>query len=65
MRVRRWLAPTLCALPYLLALGWVASKGQPWMAALMLSPVLLLGALGLLTLLLARAEFAGMPRRGG
>lgn len=64
LRLRRWLAPVLCALPYLLSLWWVVIKGQRWMALLMLSPVLLMGALVLLTLLLARAEFAGTPRRG-
>lgn len=64
LRVRHWLAPALCAFPYLLAMAWVVSKGQLWMAGLMLSPVLLMGGLGLLTWLLARAEFAGAPRRG-
>ena len=64
LRVRRWIGPALCALPYGLSIFWLLARGQGWMAALMLSPVLLMGSLGLLTWWLARLEFQGRRRRG-
>lgn len=65
LRIRHWIAPAACALPYLLSMLWLLAKGQGWMAALMLSPVLMMALLGWLTWLLARIEFRGPRRRAG
>lgn len=57
LRLNRWLAPSLCALPYLASIGWLLGKGQLWMAMVMLSPAVVLALLVGLTLLMARLEF--------
>jgi len=63
-RWQQWLFPSLCCLPYLLCLVWLLSKGLIWVAQVMLAPLLMGGALALLTLWLAQQEFRG-PRIKG
>ena len=62
LRFSRWLAPALCAVPYLASIFWLLGKGQVWIAAVMLSPALVLALLIGLTWLLARLEFRGSWR---
>ena len=59
LRVSRWLAPGICAIPYLGSLVWLLLKGQTWIAAVMLSPLLVLALLIGLTWILAQLEFRG------
>ena len=59
LRVSRWLAPGVCAVPYAGSLLWLLLKGQTWIAAVMLSPLLVLALLLGLTWLLAQLEFKG------
>jgi len=61
-RFSRWLAPLLCAVPYLGSILWLLSKGQLWIAGVMLTPALMLVLLIGLTWLLARLEFGGRWR---
>lgn len=56
-RWQRWLFPTLCVLPYLAILIWLLSRGLIWVSQVLLAPLLMGAVLGLLTFLLARAEF--------
>ena len=63
LRLSRWLAPALCAVPYLASILWLLLHSQPWMAALMLAPALLMTVVAGLTLALARLEFQGSLRR--
>jgi hypothetical protein len=53
---RRWFLPALCSLPYLLSMLWLLLRGQFWIAQVLLAPLLMAAAIGLLTLGLARAE---------
>ena len=62
LRLSRWLAPSLCAIPYLASILWLVAKGQLWIAVVMLSPALMLAFLIALTWLLARLEFGGRWR---
>jgi hypothetical protein len=62
LRLSRWLAPALCAVPYLASIVWLVSRGQLWIAGVMLSPALVLALLIGLTWLLARLEFRGSWR---
>ena len=62
LRLSRWLAPALCALPYLGSIIWLLGRGQVWIAGVMLSPALVLGLLIGLTWTLARIEFRGSLR---
>jgi hypothetical protein len=62
LRLSRWLAPALCAVPYLASILWLVTKGQLWIAGVMLSPALVLTLLIALTWLLARLEFRGSWR---
>jgi hypothetical protein len=62
LRLSRWLAPALCAVPYLGSILWLLTKGQLWIAGVMLSPALVLALLIGLTWLLARLEFRGSWR---
>ena len=62
LRLSRWLAPGLCAVPYLASILWLLGKGQLWIAGVMLSPALVLALLIGLTWLLARLEFRGSWR---
>jgi len=55
-RWRGWLLPVLCSLPYLMSIGWLMQRGQFWIAQVLLAPLLMAAAIGLLTLGLARAE---------
>ena len=59
IRQGRWLAPSLCTIPYLGSIIWLLAKGQVWIAVVMLSPALMLALLISLTWLLARLEFGG------
>lgn len=63
LRWRRWLAPAICAVPYLGSIVWLLLYSQAWIALVMLVPALLMLVLGLLTWLLARIEFHGRLRR--
>lgn len=56
-RWQQWLFPSICCLPYLLCLVWLLSRGLVWVAQVMLAPLLMAGALALLTLWLAQQEF--------
>jgi hypothetical protein len=62
LRLSRWLAPALCAVPYFASILWLLAKGQLWIAGVMLSPALVLALLIGLTWLLARLEFRGSLR---
>ena len=62
LRLSRWLAPGLCALPYLASILWLIAKGQLWIAVVMLSPAVVLALLIGLTWLLARLEFGSSWR---
>ena len=62
MRLSRWLGPVVCAVPYLGSILWLLSKGQLWIAGVMLTPALMLVLLIGLTWLLARLEFGGRWR---
>ncbi len=62
LHLSRWLAPVLCAVPYLASILWLLAKGQLWIAGVMLSPALVLALLIGLTWLLARLEFHGSWR---
>ena len=62
-RWRRWLLPLLCLLPYCVSILWLLNRGQPWIAQLMLAPLLMAAVLAALTLELARREFAGRRHR--
>ena len=55
-RWQRWLFPLVCALPYGLSLIWLLQRGQPWIAQVLLAPLLMGVAIALLTLVLARCE---------
>ena len=46
----------MCALPYGLSLIWLLQRGQPWIAQVLLAPLLMGVAIALLTLVLARCE---------
>lgn len=54
---KRWIVPFICALPYLSSLVWLFTRGQVWIAQIMLSPLLMGVLLALLTYFLARLEF--------
>jgi len=56
-RWQRWLFPTLCCIPYVACIVWLLGKGLFWVAQLMLAPLVMGGALALLTLWLAQQEF--------
>jgi hypothetical protein len=62
-RWRRWLFPLICSLPYLLSLFWLAQRGQIWIAQVLLAPLVMAAAIGVLTLVLARLEDGGRPFR--
>ena len=62
LRLSRWLAPGLCAVPYVASILWLLARGQVWIAGVLLSPALVLALLIGLTLLLARLEFRGSWR---
>ena len=59
LRVRHWIGPALCALPYLASIVWLLLRSQPWIAALMLAPAVLMAVMGAITYALARIEFNG------
>lgn len=59
LRVSRWLAPSICAIPYVGSLIWLLIKGQTWIAGVMLSPLLVMALLIGLTWFLAKLEFRG------
>ena len=59
LRVSRWLAPGICAVPYIGSLIWLLHKGLTWIALVMLSPLMVLMLLIGLTWLLAQLEFRG------
>jgi hypothetical protein len=63
-RWQQWLFPALCSLPYLICLLWLLSRGLIWVAQVMLAPLLMAGALALLTLWLAQQEFRGPKTKG-
>ena len=56
-RYKRWILPTLCAIPYLFSYFWLLFRGQAWISNIMLAPLLMGVLLALLTLILARFEF--------
>ena len=62
LRLSRWLAPVVCAIPYIASILWLLVKGQAWIAGVMLSPLVVLVLLIGLTWLLARLEFRGKWR---
>ena len=65
LRLRHWIGPALCALPYLASIAWLFWRSQPWIAALMLAPAVMMVAIAAITLALARLEFHGSLRRPG
>lgn len=62
LRLRRWLPPALCAIPYLASIFWLLNFSQTWIALIMLVPAVLVFIIGALTMLLARLEFQGRLR---
>ena len=53
-RWKRWLGPTLGAVPYTASLLWLLLRGQGWVMQIMMAPLLMMLILGLLTWGLAR-----------
>ena len=62
LQLLHWILPTLCALPYLLCLGWMLERGMVWLAQIMLAPLFMAAMIGLLTWWLARLEFRQQRR---
>ena len=62
-RWRRWLAPALCAVPYIGSIVWLLLFSQVWIAMVLLVPALLMIVLAALTLFLAQIEFHGQWRK--
>ena len=62
-RWQQWLFPAICCLPYIACLVWLLSRGLIWVAQLMLAPLVMGGALALLTLWLAQQEFKAFKGR--
>ena len=58
-RWRIWLAPFVCALPYLGSVGWLFIFSQKWIAFVMLIPFFMIILIASLTFILARIEFKG------
>lgn len=56
-RWTKWLIPLLCSLPYIISLFWLVSRGQLWIAQIMLAPLVMLLAVITLGLVLAKLEF--------
>ena len=56
-RLHRWILPLLCAIPYVLSLIWLLSRGQNWIVQIMLSPLVMLLIIASLTWWLAVLEF--------
>jgi hypothetical protein len=56
-RWQRWWFPALCVIPYGACLVWLLGRGLFWVAQVMLAPVVMGGAMAVLTLWLARQEF--------
>ena len=56
-RWRRWLLPLLCSLPYLMSLIWLLLIGEAWIAQVLLAPLVMAGAVAVLSLWLANQEF--------
>ena len=56
-RWRRWLLPLLCSLPYLASLLWLLLINEAWIAQVLLAPLVMAGALAVLSFWLARQEF--------
>lgn len=54
---KRWIFPFFCMIPYLLALLWLVSRHQFWIAQVMLAPLLMMTAVISMALLLAKIEF--------
>ena len=54
---RRWMAPLLCAIPYLGSILWLISKDLLWVAAVLLAPLFMGFVLVSLTWWLERLEF--------
>ena len=54
---RGWLFPFLCVLPYLACVFWLVKGGLVWIAAVLVSPLLMAALLALLTFWLAKQEF--------
>ncbi len=59
---RRWLFPLICVLPYLGSILWLLLRGQAWIAQVLLAPLMMAAAVGLLTLWLARLEDGSVRR---
>ena len=55
-RWQRWLFPVICSLPYGLSLLWLLCRGQLWIAQVLLAPLVMAVAIGLLTWILGRLE---------
>ena len=64
-RWQRWLLPVLCAVPYLLSLLWLLTRGQVWIVQIMLSPLVMLLMIAALTWWLAVLEFRLVRRPTG
>ena len=62
LRWRRWIAPLICAVPYLLSILWLLRFSQAWIAVVLMVPAFLMMVLGLLTWTLARIELYGSWR---
>lgn len=62
LQLKRWIVPALCALPYLLCVGWILKLGLVWLGQIMLAPLLMTALLWLLTWWLARLEFRQQQR---
>ena len=62
-RWQRWLFPACCAVPYLVILLWLLSRGLVWVAQVLLAPLVMGGVLAGMTLWLAKQEFRNSLRR--
>lgn len=62
-RVRKWIAPALCAIPYVGSIIWLLLYSKVWIAMTMIVPAFLILSIGLLTWVLARIEFYGYLKR--
>lgn len=54
---KHWIFPLFCMIPYLLALLWLVSRNQFWIAQVMLAPLVMMFAVISMALLLAKIEF--------
>ena len=63
MRVKRWILPVVCFLPYVVSLVWMLTQGLVWIFQIMLAPLIMGTVLGIMTFILAEVEFRGSLAR--